>query len=191
MSDTDEQDPLAAVVKALKPLQSDKRQRTIEAAMHYLGETPSVKVEPVIGAGMAGQAFNVTEYPPTVNVWCKQHHIGINEIDRVFLFNADGSFQLNFDDAPGKTKKEKTVNIYILTGLGTYLATGQRKFDDTTARRYCQEVGCYDAANHSLHLAPYKEKGHEFSGDKDRGYTITNPGLKRGAILIKELAGID
>jgi hypothetical protein len=34
-----------------------------------------------------------------------------------------------------------------------------------------------------------KRKGADLSGDKRRGYTLTSVGIKRGAALVKELAG--
>jgi hypothetical protein len=102
----------------------------------------------------------------------------------VFHFNDDGTFDIH--DAPGKSKKEKTLNTYILTGVGKYLTTKTRDFDDSMARGFCESIGCYDPANHASHL---KNKGSEFSGDKNKGYSLTNVGVKRGAALVKELAG--
>ena len=90
-------------------------------------------------------------------------------------------------DVPGKSKKEKTLNTYILTGLGTFLATSQKDFDDAVAREFCQTIGCYDNANHAAHLKDFK--GSELTGNKNKGYTITKPGIKKGAALVKELAG--
>ena len=87
---------------------------------------------------------------------------------------------------PGRSKKEKTLNAYILTGLGRFLTKNDRVFDDALARGFCETIGCYDPANHAAHL---KDKGPEFTGDKSRGYSVTNLGIKRGAALVKEHAG--
>jgi hypothetical protein len=54
------------------------------------------------------------------------------------------------------------------------------------ARQFCERIGCYDQANHAAHI---KNRGNEFTGDKNRGYSLTNPGIKKGVALIKELAG--
>jgi hypothetical protein len=34
-----------------------------------------------------------------------------------------------------------------------------------------------------------KKTGPEFTGDRSKGYSLTNPGIKRGAALVKEVAG--
>jgi hypothetical protein len=60
-------------------------------------------------------------------------------------------------------------------------------FENAMARGFCEKIGCYDQANHAVHLK--KNKGGEFSGDKNKGYTLTSVGMKRGAALVKELAG--
>jgi hypothetical protein len=114
----------------------------------------------------------------------KKHDISEEELDQVFHFGEDGSFVIH--DVPGKSSREKTLATYALTGVGTFLTTNQRAFDDSTARGFCETIGCYDRTNHSKHL---KEKHPEFTGDKSKGYSLTNPGLKRGAALVKELAG--
>ena len=44
----------------------------------------------------------------------------------------------------------------------------------------------HHAANHAVHL---KNNRGEFSGHKQRGYTLTNVGMKRGAAIVKELLG--
>jgi hypothetical protein len=117
--------------------------------------------------------------------WLKQNDVTPDELDQVFHFVADGKFEIH--DAPGKSKKEKTLNTYILTGLGKFLATGQRDFDDALARGFCQTIGCYDIANHGKYLGDYK--GPEFTGDKSKGFSLANPGIKKGAVLVKALAG--
>jgi hypothetical protein len=178
-------DPLTAVVRALKPLDSADRRRTVDAAMHYLGETPLVKSEQSANAAPGQPPASANGYPSATAAWLKQNSVTEDELDQVFHFGADGTFEIH--DVPGESKKQKTLNTYILTGLGRYLATGQREFDDTLARRFCQTIGCYDPGNHSKYLGDYK--GPEFAGDKSKGYVLANPGAKRGAALVKELAG--
>ncbi|MCC8984791.1 hypothetical protein [Bradyrhizobium acaciae] len=115
----------------------------------------------------------------------KQNEVSAEQLDRVFHFNEDATFDLLH--APGKTKKDQTVNAYILTGLGKYLAANDRSFDDATARSFCETIGCFDPTNHATNLK--KNKGGEFTGDKTKGYSLTNVGVKRGAALVKEVAG--
>lgn len=72
----------------------------------------------------------------------------------------------------------------MLVGIAKLLSSGDPSFDDKSARALCETSGCYDSANHAASL---RDKGNEFTGTKDKGWTLTTPGLKRGAILIKEL----
>jgi hypothetical protein len=172
MPATDTTAVLMTIVKALTPLSSEERNRTVDAAMLFLGETTKALNDS--GAG---------SYPARVDAWMKQYGVSAKELDRVFHFNADGSFAIH--DSPGKSKRDKTLHTYILVGIGNFLTTNDRAFDDKLARRFCKTIGCYDAPNHAAFL---RNKGPEFSGDKSKGYSLTKIGVKRSAALVKELA---
>jgi hypothetical protein len=180
---TDTTIALTKIIEALTPLQADERRRTVDAAMTFLGEP--VKAAPGARKPGTGEGDSGGDHPATASKWMETSGVTPEQLDQVFHFGGDGKFDIL--DAPGTTKKDQTLNTYILTGLGTYLATGNRAFDDATARGFCVKIGCYDAANHATHL---KEKHPEFSGDKKTGYTLTTVGTKRGAALVKELAGV-
>jgi hypothetical protein len=177
---------LTSIIDALTPLSPEERHRTVGAAMMFLGETVAPKrktAEPDAAVDDDGDADG--HYSSYITKWMRQHGILAEELDQVFHFKPDSSFDLL--NAPGKSKKEQTLNTYTLTGLGHYLATGSdRNFDDATARAFCERIGCYDQANHAAHL---KNRGPEFTGEKRRGYELTNPGIKRGTALVKEVSG--
>ena len=88
-------------------------------------------------------------------------------------------------DMPGKNKKDQALNAYVLAGIAQLLSTGEPTFTDKEARALCTSAGCYDQNNHSATL---KDKGNWFTGTKEKGWTLTAPGLKHGATLIKSLA---
>jgi hypothetical protein len=184
MSDTETTDALTQLIKILTPLKSDDRRRTVAAVMLFLGET----AEPTPAAAAPAERKTAAAgagdgYPAAVSRWMEQYGVSSEELDRVFHFNGDGTFQIH--DAPGKSRREQTLNTYILTGLGKWLVSNDRMFVDAMARGFCEKIGCYDYANHAAHLKKYR--GAEFTGDKSKGYTLTNPGLRRGAALVKEL----
>ena len=60
-----------------------------------------------------------------------------------------------------------------------------RTFQDSVAREHCSIIGCLDKANHAAIL---NDHGPEFSGDKSKGYTISNIAVKKAAALVKEMA---
>lgn len=184
MSNSDMTAALTTIIEALKPLNSVERHRTVEAAMVFLGETwKAASTQPRVGV------IGNSKGPRTrssLDKWMEKNSVSTEELDRVFYFIGDGSFDIR--DVPGKSKRERTLNTYTLTGVGKFLATGKRTFDDAMARGFCGKLRCYDKANHSVYL---KTKTSEFSGDKKTGYSLTNAGLKRGAALVKELSNAD
>ncbi len=171
---------LNAIITALTPLKSEERQRIVGAAMLFLGEKAvelEQKGKPEDNGGDGGV------YSANARKWMKQNNVTAEELEHVFLIKEDKTFDIH--DVPGTSKKVRTLNTYILTGLGRFLAADEKTFADTTARQICEDIGCYDSANHSAYIG---KKGSNFSGDKSKGWTITPGGLKTGAALVKELA---
>jgi hypothetical protein len=154
--------------------------------MTFLG-TPTQPAADRQSTGEEGQGDGTVNegYSAAAEKWMTQNHVSTDQLDRAFHFKGDGKFELH--DVPGASKRERALNTYILTGVGKYLATEQREFDDATARAFCKKIGCYDPANHSYTIN--SNKGGEFSGDTKAGFMVTNIGLKRGAELVKTLAG--
>jgi hypothetical protein len=191
MSDTETTDALTQIIKVLTPLKSEDRRRTVAAAMLFLGETAEptpaggAPAERKTAAAGAGNGAGDSSYPAAASKWMEQQGISSEELDRVFHFKDDGTFDIH--DVPGKSRRVKTLNTYILTGVGKSLVSNDRTFPDSMARDFCEKIGCYDKANHAAHLKNHK--GAEFSGDKNKGYSLTNIGMKHGAALVKELAG--
>jgi len=168
---------LTTIINALKDLKPEERRRILRAAMVFYGESAKPSPEHEMEADDDGT------YPTGVAKWMKQYGVSANELDQALHFN-NGSYEVL--QVPGASKKDRTLNAYILTGLGKFLTTGERGIDDATARALCETVACYDQANHSVTL---KSTHPEFSGDKKKGYLLTNPGVKRGAELVKQIAG--
>jgi len=178
MADVQQIAAVTTIVDALTPFSSEERHRIIRAALAFLGEAPptapTAPEEPVHALG---------DLPPRARAWLKQNGVASEDLLQSFHL-ADGNAELIASQLPGKSKKEQTYSAYILTGIGRLLATGDAVFDDKLARSACETYGCYDSANHSAHL---RDRGNEFTGNKDKGWTLTAPGLRRGAELIKEM----
>lgn len=62
------------------------------------------------------------------------------------------------------------------------MKTGDSKFTDKAARETCKKLGCYAETNHATHM---KKPGNVLSGSKESGWTVTGPGMKAAAELIK------
>lgn len=120
-------------------------------------------------------------------MWMKQNAIEISELEQVFHI-ADGISEFIAPRLPGRNKKEQTHVAYIVTGIGQLVVTGSASFDDKLARALCESAGCYDSANHSAYL---KDRGNELAGSKEKGWSLTAPGLKRGADIIKDICKLN
>jgi hypothetical protein len=177
-------DAMTKIVEILTPLPSEERTRVVRAAMVMLGETQSPLAPSTdLKSGSEDIGGGQINLPPRARAWMKQNYITEDDLQQVFHVTESGA-DVIAAHIPGKKKKGQTYNAYILTGIAQMLATGNPIFQDKAARALCESSGCYDNANHSAHI---KGRGNEFTGTKEKGWTLTAPGLKHGAELIKEL----
>lgn len=181
-------DVLATIVEALTPLDSLERQRTIQAALTLLGEFPLVLSEKnddrekddSKGVNMLDSIDGISKQ---AIIWMKKNNISKEQLEEVFHNSGEG-VEVIASFIPGKKRPEQNINAYVLKGISTYLLTGEANFSDKSARDLCETLGVYDYSNHTKYLA---SKGNLFTGSKKGGWTLTAPGLKHGAELIKEI----
>lgn len=170
-------DDLATIVGVLSPHSSEERARLVRAAMVLLGDDV-----PAASSAFTDSPVTLTGLSPKAAAWMKQNGLTSDQLQQAFHVS-DGAAEF-IGTLPGNSKKEQTYNAYIVTGIGQLLVKGEPSFEDKAARALCISAGCYDNANHSSHL---KDRGNEFTGSKDKGWTLTAPGLKRGAEIIKQI----
>lgn len=175
-------DALSAIVDVLSPLSPEERARLMRAAMVLLGDDLPLKSSAAIASTDNAGALTL---PPRASAWMKQNAITEDQLQEAFHI-ADGIVEV-IGTLPGNSKKEQTYNAYILSGIAQLLLKGDPFFDDKAARELCSQAGCYDSGNHSAHLGA---RGNEFTGSKSKGWTLTQPGLKRGAEIIKQMQGV-
>jgi len=174
---------MTEVVRILKPLSSEDRIRVVSAAFSILGEDlPNLTSKSAILKVDEIEGGDLGDLPLRARTWMNQNGVTSVELQQVFHLSA-GDVEV-IAAVPGKNKKEQTYNAYVLTGIGQLLLTGNAAFTDKAARALCESSGCYDNANHS---ATIRDRGNEFTGSKDKGWTLTAPGLKRAAELVKEI----
>jgi hypothetical protein len=168
----------------LEPLEPAMRKRAIKAALTMLGEEDT-EVEPEKPKKKTEEASGGDSNLPTnAKTWMRANGITAEHLGHVFHIEG-GTAAIIASEAPGKNGKEKTINAYVLTGIAALLGTGEAKFDDKAGRASCDHFGCYQGSNHATIM---KNKGNVLSGTKDSGWTVTGPGLKAGAALIKGLS---
>jgi hypothetical protein len=176
----------AKVVSLLSSLDSEGRQRVIRASMMLLGEsTPSLESagkRPVEGVTEDEQNV-LSGLSSKAKAWIKQNGVTIEQLEQVFDLTADPVIVIA-GTVPGKSVKDQTIAAYLLKGTAQLLATGEPTFDDKSARKLCDDLGCYDNTNHTGYL---KSIGNSITGSKDKGWKLTSPGMKKAADLIKEM----
>jgi hypothetical protein len=162
----------------LKPLDTSERKRIIKAALTMLGDD-TVDIETKKTSEPEDQDSTL---PAKAKAWMKKYDVTEEQLGHVF--HTDGGAEVIAAVAPGKNVKQKTINAYVLTGISSLISTGEAKFDDKAARQVCKDMGCLSETNHATYV---KEKGNVIGGSKNAGWTLTGPGLKAGADLVKEL----
>jgi len=178
MSTVDIADVTTKVYQLLKPLQSEERDRVLRAARALLGDTqiaePSAPPRKSMGESTGS-------YPIQVERWMSQNSISREHLEQVFDIN-DGQVDIIVGAVIGETKKQQTINCYLLVGLKEFFRSGSAKFADADAIELCQRMGCYDRSNHATHR---KSFGNQISGSREDGYTLPAPGLKAAAELVR------
>ena len=146
-----------------------------------LGDTPIQPVDDFHEAG--GDHEDSGDLPPHARSWVKQNGLTFDELQQVFHID-QGEVHVIASEIPGKFDKEKTYNAYVLASIAGLLSEGVASFSDKSARELCKNFGCLNAANHTAYM---RAKDNKLAGSKEKGWTLTAPGLKHGATLVKDL----
>jgi hypothetical protein len=169
------------IVNLLTPFESEERKRIVQATLTLLGESLD---SAHIKSTKNGESVEIAgDLPQRAKVWMRQNRISIEELEQVYHVDG-GKAEIVASNIPGKTKKEQTLNAYLLAGTAGLLAIGEPAFDDKVARELCDTLGFYDPTNHATHM---KDKGNKLAGSKAMGWKLTAPGLTQSAALIKEM----
>jgi hypothetical protein len=182
MAKINQTEVLGRIIELLTPLASDDRHRIVNASLTFLGEHRG-GAKGLQEEGQDQDSGDDLGLAPRAGMWRKQSGITPEQLQQVFHVS-DGKVDVIASEIPGASTKERTVNAYVLAGLAKYLATGDPKFDDKSARSVCSTSGCYDNTNHATYL---KARGNLFAGTKDAGWSLTTPGLRHAAELVKTL----
>lgn len=170
----------------LQPLDAEMRARAIKAVFAMLGESA---VD--FGSGAAPKSddsgrddSSTAELHVKARTWMRTNSVSRAQIDHVF-HREEAGFEILGGEVPGKSDREKTINAYMLTGIAQFLLTGEAKCADKSARTTCNAYGCFQATNHAKFL---KATGNVLTGSKAKGWTVTGPGLRAVAEVLKEMS---
>jgi hypothetical protein len=172
------------LVQILVALGPEDRQRAITAAMILIGQplvndthkatvTKSQEEDDIPSDGISPKAIS----------WMKKNGITREQLDHVFSIEED-AIEVIAAKMLGASKRQQTVEAYVICGLGALLRTGEPNFTDKEARAVCSKVGCYDIGNHSNYV---NALGNLVGGARDVGWKLSNPGLSKAAEIVKTL----
>ncbi len=186
---------LMEVVKALESLDSIERMKCVRAALVLLGEDE----QPVSGkvhrqdSSLSGQSevgdnrTTSTQLGEQAHRWMVKHKVTEDQLHQVF--HIDGkSIEIIADDVPGNSRREQTVNCYLLVGIRNLLQNDEARFQDKEALEYCQITHAYDRNNHTTHR---QSLSNRVSGDRKQGFALTVPGLRDAAKIVKQMCSED
>lgn len=172
------------LVELLSKLSPTDRQRALSATMILLGDQLPSLHEARVDRIDAQPVANATGISPRASIWTRKHLITQAQLEHVFSISADG-IDVIASNMPADSKRQQTIEAYLMCGIADLLRNGDGKFSDLDARDLCRKVGCYDKNNHTGYM---KAAGNLLGGNKDTGWKLTNPGLERAAKIIQQLA---
>jgi hypothetical protein len=167
------------LVEILARLESEQRHRAVSAAFVLLGE-PDGQTNNRANQQASDAPDGIS---PKALGWAKKNSVSTEQLEHVFVVET-GGVDVIAARAPGKSKRLQTIESYVLCGLRSFLATGESAFTDEDARAVCKKLGAYDGANHFNYV---KGLGNLVTGSKEAGWRLTNPGLARGAQIVKQI----
>lgn len=190
MSGEPELDAMTTVLSALRPLDGNAQGRVLrwvieklELPTSFSGTAPRESAN----ADAHDTHKDAGPLPQAAKVWMRQNEITAAELEHIF-HHASEEVAVIASDIPGKSRPQQVINCYMLAGVCELLRTGEPTFSDKAARSLCDSFGCLDTTNHSKYL---NTMGNEFTGSKEKGWTLTAPGKKRAAALVKEIASVE
>lgn len=172
------------VFELLEPLDPDVRQRVVIGALAMLGDTPP-GLRAFAGSGPGQDGDTVADFGSKANRWLKRHNLTLEQLEHAFHFGDDGAVEVLEGTVPGDGMKGQSTTAYLLLGVRHLLADDEPKFTDGDAVALCKRLGCHDSSNHA---ATRRDLGNRVTGSKKDGFTLTTPGLREAAEIVKKMA---
>jgi len=177
----------ASVFSLLESLTKEDRKRVINAVFALLGDSPA-GTDAGSNRGKAHVDLGDDEnfVGAKARQWLLKHQLSREKIEKAFYFQ-DGKVDIHLNTMAGVSKREQTLNCYLLVGAKAFLESDQPHFSDTDAIALCKHTQAYDKNNHTTIRAAMSNM---MSGTRQDGFTLTGPGLKAAAELLLQIASL-
>jgi hypothetical protein len=169
----------------LYPYPSDFRQKAIQAALSALGEVGAVNTNSNTNVSGSPADFADLGLGPKALKWVQKFGITREALEEAFHFN-DGRVEICASEVPGSSRREMTVNCYLLCGLQGLLGSDSPTLEDGEAIAVCKRLAAYDKNNHTSNR---QAVGNKMSGVKPL-FTLTGPGESAAADLVKQMSSM-
>ena len=176
-----------SVFTLLEPLPKEERQRVVNAVYALLGDSPagvsqgSGKGTPPVDLGQ-GEEFVGAK----ARQWLSKHQLSRDKLEKAFYFQ-DGKVDIHLNTMVGASRKEQTINCYLLTGAKAFLESDKPFFSDSDAIALCKHTLAYDKNNHTTYRT---SAGNTMTGSRQEGHTLTGPGLKAAGELLLQISSL-
>jgi hypothetical protein len=173
------------IYNILEPLPAEVRTRAIHAALASLGESAPLPATKSLSLNEPHEFSDTSEMPlgAKARKWCQRNNLGAKHLEEIFHFTGE-TVEIIASAVPGSSKKEMTVNCYLLEGVRGLLKNDEPKISDGEVILLCKRLAAYDKNNHPTFR---KSVGNRMTGDKANLF-LTGPGENAAADLIKQMA---
>jgi hypothetical protein len=170
------------IYNLLFPHDSELRRRVMQSAMTLLGEGAVQSATPLADVQSTSGVFEDLRLGPKASKWIQRHAVNRQMLDEVFHLTGD-RIDIIASSVPGASKREMTVNCYLLCGVRGLLKDDVPSIDESEAVSVCKRLTAYDKNNHTTNRLAV---GNKMSGNRPT-FTLTGPGEAAAADLIKQM----
>lgn len=195
---------ISLVYDALKDLNAEAQQRVIDYVAQKLNlkdgsvksltnqGSESANIDTDIPATAPHRTERLEPSPddldgisPVALRWMRRNGLTADRLSAIFSLGVD-EIDLVAKKAPGKSRRARMQNVFLLKGVAAYLSTGAARFTHEQIKEACLHYDAFDTDNFASYL---KDFSAEVSGTKESGYTLTARGLTAATEIIKEMIG--
>jgi hypothetical protein len=170
------------VYNILIPYTSEVRQRVIQSALTLLGEAALPPVGRLSLPQSAVSGFDDVQLGAKAMRWLQKHGLSREHLDEIYHLGV-GTVDIVTSHVPGDSKREMTINCYLLSGIRGLLKDDTSSLNETETIALCKRLTAYDKNNHTAHRAAV---GNRMTGSKPE-FILTGPGEIAAAELIKQM----
>jgi hypothetical protein len=181
-------DAVGRIFVVLEALSAEERRRALQAVLTMLGEgIAAPRTGLTAPSGLASASSPVAEETnlnlgPKASSWVSRYQLTAAELGTVFHI-MNGQAEVIASGAPGTTKKERTVNCYLLAGIAALLTRDAADFTERDAIALCRHLSAYDRNNHPTNRHAV---GSRMTGSREAGFSLTASGLSAAADVVRQ-----